>query len=1126
MIPPERQPLQEDYFFYDQAPETRRQVQPATTTITRVEGTKTANNNTTTTQTVTTTKKAADYNFYDGDIEDIHTGELYQYNDSPARFGLLAGGLALLAGLVVVGLTGVIYHRDLGNFCTSIPLAHLIIACVAVVAAALGAFVCLQSRQAMTRHQELNHLLIGLSLVLALIFFCYFLASGVFIFMYRPVHYSNLISMKNQGQPWNDKFGDTWSFEDGWGEDRRILWWVAFFSLVAALGFLLLAISLWLLAKFPVQLARIILGVACLAGVLLVLFGIDQLAHARKILGNNYVLKNTEFDFLNTLLVLLAIAGILLFINAIWNLFKRRSGHFLFGTLFIIFVFIFVCFLGLVLRDLRKNQFGNISNQSTYCRDLLDSYHQDDIKDFCPNKYLAAGASCSKSYMASAWETDKAFRFVNPACCNAANSFSLCPLYVAGILSLILVVTILVVIATNYYLSDRSEYLEFADKKFGIFELLFVIGIILAIIAFGFWWGFKPADFIPRQNNSHPQAIRDTFGEIKDYRDPNFTPVDLNKIYQGNVPPSVYIQGAMRNVDTQNDATLAKPATRLSTANNVVNFAVNPANCANLNTCGFRAGILAVNGKFDVYTGNSVLGTLAARPVFFNDSNKNNDFLFIYGKAEELNAFVKLLRFVPIDINKESRLVVNAEQIDLSSVSANGLRTDETPAAVSLTPDGTIFSDFSGYQVQNISDRTCFYDNSCASELKCFADSDFSSSKVCKRAFVFYASDGVINVSIPVRVLNTDGKKVAYNEDSLASNSFYVHESTKYLLSDVSLSGGAAKFKLPNPVHGNIFVNLDLVDKADHYLPYAKSFVVPPTKSGVFENGEILLLTKDGKGCIGAADLNACFANKAVQFGRVEVHVLDSDSGEAVSDLAIQLLAGINGERLLASKNSDGSGKAIFENVAFDYYTFKFPGDLFYFPARTSFKLQTGNDAVNTLFVRNRKSDTILLEQFVNNSDAVDQDFVVSVASDQGAQCKIAPYNKYCAYGEHLVDVRVAEEGFEKIRLSKFAVAHYLGYWENSAAYTGTCGANDLSNFRYYTDGAATIRSLAFDWKKTRRLDGANYQLLYCFTGWGLNSIKYQNRAAATEPSATECAGLYPSGSEYSVAKLRALVEA
>lgn len=160
---------------------------------------------------------------------------------------MIGGGLALVACLVLVGLMGAIYHRDR----TSITLSHLVMVCLGVLIAGLAAFGCIMAAGAIKKRTEPNHLIIGVALLLALIFFCYFLASAVYIYMYRPFHYAFLIQTKGNQKDWKDTFKN-WSFNRAWGEDRRILWWVAFFCLVAAIGFLIAAICLWLLSKFPV----------------------------------------------------------------------------------------------------------------------------------------------------------------------------------------------------------------------------------------------------------------------------------------------------------------------------------------------------------------------------------------------------------------------------------------------------------------------------------------------------------------------------------------------------------------------------------------------------------------------------------------------------------------------------------------------------------------------------------------------------------------------------------------------------------------------------------------------------------------------------------------------------------
>lgn len=92
--------------------------------------------------------KNSDYNFYEGDMEDIQTNNINLISDKSASSGLGAGIFALLCSLVLVGLTAVIFHRDLKGICNSVILTHLIIACLAVVAAIIGIIACINARSA------------------------------------------------------------------------------------------------------------------------------------------------------------------------------------------------------------------------------------------------------------------------------------------------------------------------------------------------------------------------------------------------------------------------------------------------------------------------------------------------------------------------------------------------------------------------------------------------------------------------------------------------------------------------------------------------------------------------------------------------------------------------------------------------------------------------------------------------------------------------------------------------------------------------------------------------------------------------------------------------------------------
>lgn len=100
----------------------------------------------------------------------------------------------------------------------------------------------------------------------------------------------------------------------------------------------------------------------------------------------------------------------------------------------------------------------------------------------------------------------------------------------------------LVAIAFDFYLSDKSEYLEFEDKKIGLAEIAFAALALLAIIGFIFWFWFRPSFNVARTNPNNPEVIYSKYTkEVVGYEDKDFVPVDLNKVYKGNVPLGAYV---------------------------------------------------------------------------------------------------------------------------------------------------------------------------------------------------------------------------------------------------------------------------------------------------------------------------------------------------------------------------------------------------------------------------------------------------------------------------------------------------------------------------------------------------------------------------------------------------------
>ena len=104
----------------------------------------------------------------------------------------------ILFSLVLIGLTAAIYYRDP----TRVPLAYLI---MAIIAFLVLAFLCWLFFSA-SQTQSQNYMMTTAGLVLSLLFLCFFVAGGLYMYMYRPYHYNNLIQMRTNSALWQKKW--------------------------------------------------------------------------------------------------------------------------------------------------------------------------------------------------------------------------------------------------------------------------------------------------------------------------------------------------------------------------------------------------------------------------------------------------------------------------------------------------------------------------------------------------------------------------------------------------------------------------------------------------------------------------------------------------------------------------------------------------------------------------------------------------------------------------------------------------------------------------------------------------------------------------------------------------------
>ena len=1057
-------------------------------------------------------------NVYQDEYDDYDYDDRVEVSTTGPWLGAVAGaGLAILSCLVLIGLCSTIVHRDR----SSITISHLVMVLFALLIAAAGAFFVMKWKQGVETpsKSKMNWLVYGLVFVLVVVCACYCFASAVYYYMYRPFHFAKLSSYSTE--EWKDSFIDSWTFQKGWKQDRIIIWWITFFTVLAGLGLLILAASMWVAASDKTPLAKMLLAVACFAGILLALFALHYLWKSHSSF-KNFSARSIDKTNLIMLAILFVLGILILLANLVINLLKRKGLYFLFGFLLVFFLVVFIVFLGLSLRNLRQKQFGSMENHNN-CPQSLHSIHENSVASFCKaGKYLPSGKLCTKNFMVQRWENKNEVRFLNPGCCNALVNHNSWPLYILGCLGLLFVTAVMTAIIANFYLGDAQDYLSDFQKSLGIIELAMLGLAVLALIAFAFWFGFRPKDKTLQSNDYLPE--RDTYGN---YNDDNFTPVDLKKVYGGNVPANVQTNSAPRTASMTND-----PYSTLKTQNQVVTL-VQKSNCTD--KCGARAAVLATNAKIMKDDSLSIYGTTDSRHLFYNDTNSYSDYAMVFGSEADVSSWLAGLELQPIQMSKPSHLYVHVEEFsDISVLNQDGLRSTETKQKTTLSSSGNVFNG-TGFTLEG-QNEDCQLTNSCTSTLKC----DFNSvASPCKRGFTFYNNGGVVDVYIPYRVYSNENQELLYNGDAHVEAT-YDYQGTKYSQTVTSFDKGTLHLKVPNPYREDYDLRVLVSDRSGRYLKDIQVITIPVKSSNELHADKVYLLTSDGRYCSIVAPENETEAQKQERLAKIEecwnkqtnektnIEVLlkADDNGNAISGAVVELYEDSTvGSPLLASTKTNSEGIAVFQNMSYDRYYVKFPGTEKFLPEIQSTLIQGSLQGDLTMLLHRRDSGDAVVGEYMPAGS--NQDLAINVKNfNNSNECTLEPTNKYCAYMTMEDDVDGADSGYERAKIQKFTESYYLAYRKPTPAYSSTCQVSTNGNHRYYENSTTTVRSLksSFNWSNIRKAATSTYQTLYCFNGWGMSSKVPLLKTTNTEPkAAVECPRFYPSGTRYALDRLRSL---
>lgn len=598
---------------------------------------------------------------------DLLTGEPRYIEDEirNSRFAMYLGGLAGVLCLVGLILSWILYHRDR----KSVTLWHAIFMTLGMFVGFLIASWGASTGQQIGRGQSVDN---GLSLVaflLAILFASYFAAAAVYLKIYRYVHFCRITNWKSDTDEWNRHMPDKWDLAKGISRDSRLLWWIIGISAICAFLFAFCAYAIWSCTQNRFKFASYALGLSCVG---LVVFGfaliywIQEAYEWSEFPANDGNFSNVPLRILKVA----AIAGIVVgFLSLVARILNKSVGHFLFGFIALVLVILTVIGAGLLLRDVWQSQINN--KYDSNCSENMAPIHENDIKEWCPNKYLPDGQTCRKSDATIRWEDPaKPDATLNPSCCFCVKNYYTWPYQMVGFFAMFFIMCLAICAMTNLYLSDNDDSYGLSKGADPI-DYLFLGLAFLALIIFLLYFGFRTGDRSSGNNNASFRAFAD-----KDVNDPDFDRVHPT-LKEAAVASGPAVAPGNFGWNPENNPTPT--------------FDASSATCSDANDCISRFAILSRNAEI---VPGSVYGTQEgsenARLQFFPDcTNSDNDFKFYYGETDQIASLMKEIQFKPIDgANQDPQALYFVDQVNRNTLSNAGLQSGENPSTTLTAADG------------------------------------------------------------------------------------------------------------------------------------------------------------------------------------------------------------------------------------------------------------------------------------------------------------------------------------------------------------------------------------------------------------------------------------------------------
>jgi hypothetical protein len=951
--------------------------------------------------------------YQDLERHDLLTGEPRYIEDEVRNttIAIVLGIAGLIFCIVASILAWILFYRDRNYSFLWHPI-WLIVIILFTLAAIAWAF---SARSAIKTGRQPNSLFTLIIFLLGLIATGYLMITALWYIFYRVIHYDYLVGIRTDINLWNHRMPSGSTFEEGWMNSKRMIWWTVFFTLAAATCYAFIAFAARSAVWNRYQLTRFGLY-GSLAWIVLASWLV--LYWGRYSSGYKTLMVNDDVDNQVTMIRILAIVALVFaMVNLVANIFKSRLGYFICGILMAVLFVLLICTNALLWREIRtQQQREQRLGSDSSCVLTMSSMHENDVKSYCPfgSKYLEQGQTCGKEFLVQRWEGNNEIRSLNPACCLIAKHFYLWPYMLLAYWTFILFIAVALVTLFDFYLGDTTSYLSNANKTLGIGDYLF-IALILAIFV-GLLIYFLVRDYQVFKNANralyydsyeHPSGPESKTTVEGFDRVPNQA---INTLESQFGVPNATVNNFCYPFNT---SVIYNPT-----------FNTNYPNCSNPSTCSIRLALGSLDGalKFSDQPSAS-RASVDSRYNFFPNCNTLNTYAMFWGTEDQLRTLLSTVQICPDNPSVSPSILVYSDQVPTTSITSAGITTFET-----------------GRSFSGISDcKGDFTEGQCGPGPQCRLVSSFQEQfqyRTLKGRY-YYVKDGQKRYDIPSTIYPKayfQGLPIGVNETVLADGVFFIKNIPMYYSNKTWV------------------LTVETNDTSNQFLYKKSDFVIERHTPEDFSLGEIRLLTRDASIC--PFNDTTCINNQKLATGKIHTVTIDGRNPYSTTNPLGQVTIKaiyhhtVNDSTPVATITTDENGVGTFLNIPYGPYSlvaFKTG----YRPMIQLVDLQTPTLNPNNFVLENVDNTEVGRVVANMNGNGADYDLVLQIKSDKGNFCEVSPYNKFCPWTGHITDV-TGGPGEELIIMRRLSIANYNAFVRQVPPYDSSCTAGDVIKANAY----------------------------------------------------------------------------